>query len=117
MTDLPERFIAAEIVREKLFRRLGQELPYSTAVTIEAWRDRSRDGLIEIRACIHVERDSQKGIVIGKGGSMVKAIGIEARKDLEGLLGCQVHLSLFVKVDPQWTRSVNSMRKLGYGAP
>lgn len=114
LTDLPERFIAAEIIREKLFRALTAELPYSIAVTIERWRDRARDGLIEIQAAIHVERDSQKGIVIGKGGSMLKQVGIYARKDLERLLGTQVHLELFVKVEKAWTRSAGGMRKLGY---
>lgn len=116
LTDLPERFIAAEIVREKLFRSLGQEVPYSIAVTIETWRDRLRDNLTEIQAIIHVERDSQKGIVIGKGGAMIKHIGISARKDLEGLLGTRVHLQLFVKVDAAWTRSTEQMRKFGYGS-
>ncbi len=115
LTDLPERFIAAEIIREKLFRTLGQEVPYSTAVSIERWRDRSSDGMVEIQAVIHVERDSQKGIVIGKGGRMIKTIGTQAREDLQRLLGSRVHLELFVRVDKGWTRSPEQLRKLGYG--
>lgn len=114
LTDLPERFIAAETIREKLFRKLGQEVPYATAVTIERWQDRTRDGMVEIDAIIHVERDSQKGIVIGKGGQMIKDLGILARKDLERLLAVQVHLRLFVRVEPAWTRSAEQLRKLGY---
>lgn len=114
LTDLPERFIAAEIIREKLFRNLEQELPYSVGVTIENWRDSSSRGLVEIEAVIHVERDSQKGIVIGKGGQMIKQIGIYARKDLERLLGAKVNLRLFTRVEKAWTRRAASLRKLGY---
>lgn len=114
LTDLPERFLAAEIVREKLFRALSQEVPYSIAVTIESWRDLHRQGRVDIQAIIHVERDSQKGIVIGKGGRMIKQIGVQARKALEQLLDCQVNLALFVRVDAGWTRSVASLRKMGY---
>jgi GTP-binding protein Era len=115
LTDLPERFIAAEMVREKLFRQLGQEVPYSTAVTVEAWRELSDSGRVEIEAVIHVERESQKGIVIGKGGQMLKRIGIDARRDLERMLAAKVHLRLFVRVEKGWTRSVGSLKKLGYG--
>lgn len=114
LTDLPERFIAAEIIREKIFRTLKQEVPYSVAVTIESWRDLLQQSRCDINAIIHVERDSQKGIVIGKGGSMIKHIGTQARKELERLLDTQVNLSLFVRVDAGWTRSVSSLRKMGY---
>lgn len=114
LTDLPERFIAAEMIREKAFRLLGEELPYSVAVTIEDWKDQSRAGRILISALIHVERDSQKGIVIGKGGQMIKEIGTRARHDLERMLGVQVDLKLFVRVERGWTRSAEQMRKLGY---
>ncbi len=115
LTDLPERFIAAEIVREKLFRSLKREVPYSIAVTIEQWRDRTMgDGCVDIEALIHVERDSQKGIVIGKGGSMLKRVGTQARQDLERLLGTKVNLRLFVRVERAWTRTPGSLRKLGY---
>ena len=114
LTDLPERFLAAELVREKLFRQLDQELPYSTAVTVESWKDRTRDGITEIQVVIHVERESQKGIVIGAGGARIKQIGIDARQDLERLLATQVFLSLFVRVEGRWTRSTQGIRKLGY---
>ena len=113
LTDLPERFFATEIVREKLFRRLDQEVPYSTAVTIDSWRDQGERGVF-INATIHVERDSQKGIVIGKGGAQLKEIGTQARLQLERLLNTRVHLKLFVRVEPRWTKSERSMRKFGY---
>ena len=113
LTDLPERFFAAEIIREKLFRRLDQEVPYSTAVTIDSWRDQGERGVF-IDATIHVERDSQKGIVIGKGGSQLKEIGTQARGRLEKLLNSRVHLKLFVRVEARWTRSDKSIRKFGY---
>ena len=113
LTDLPERFFAAEIIREKLFRRLDQEVPYSTAVTIDSWRDQGVSGTL-INATIHVERDSQKGIVIGKGGAQLKEIGTQARLQLERLLNNRVHLKLFVRVEPRWTKSERSMRKFGY---
>ncbi|MGC6417764.1 MAG: GTPase Era [Bradymonadia bacterium] len=116
LTDLPERFIAAEIVREQIFRLLEQELPYSTAVVVEAWKDRSSQGVIDIQALIVVERDSQKGIVIGRQGQMIKKIGIQARKSLERFLGVQVNLKLFVKVDKGWTKSTRRMNDLGYGS-
>jgi GTP-binding protein Era len=114
LTDLPERFIAAEIIREKVFRSLSQEVPYSVAVTIESWRDLHTQARCDINAIIHVERDSQKGIVIGKGGRMIKQIGTQARQELERLLDVQVNLSLFVRVDAGWTRSAASLRKMGY---
>ena len=113
LTELPARFLAAELVRERLFHELDQELPYATAVTIESWRQRG-DGLTYIDAVIHVERDSQKGIVIGKGGAMLKKIGTEARKGIETLLGCPVHLKLFVRVEARWTDTDVALRKLGY---
>ena len=113
LTDLPERFFAAEIIREKLFRRLDQEVPYSTAVTIDSWRDHGERG-VYIDATIHVERDSQKGIVIGKGGGQLKEIGTQARIQLEKLLNSRVHLKLFVRVEPRWTRSNKSIKKFGY---
>lgn len=114
ITDLPERFVAAELIREKLFRALEKELPYSVAVTVERWRDRTREGVVEIDAVVHVERESQKGIVIGKGGAMLKKIGTAARHELERLLGARVHLHLFVRVEPGWTRTPGGLRKLGY---
>lgn len=113
LTDLPERFFAAEMIREKLFRRLSQEVPYSTAVTIDTWSDQGHKGVF-IEATIHVERASQKGIVIGKGGNQLKNIGMSARQQLERFLNTRVHLKLFVRVEPRWTRSAKSIKKLGY---
>lgn len=117
LTDLPERFIAAEMIREKAFRLLGEEVPYAIAVTIEEWNDRSMAGRVHISALVHVERDSQKSIVIGRGGQMIKQIGTRARQDLERMLGTRVDLRLFVRVEKGWTRSVKGMRKLGYETP
>ena len=113
LTDLPERFFAAEMIREQLFRRLSQEVPYATAVTIDSWLDQGAGG-IHIEATIHVERDSQKGIIIGKGGQQLKLIGTNARQKLEKLLNTRVHLHLLVRVEPKWTHSEKSMKKLGY---
>lgn len=116
LTELPERFFAAEIIREKVFRQLGQELPYSVAVSIETWTDRAQEGAIEIAAVIHVERESQKAIVIGKGGQQIKQLGTMARQDLERFFETRVHLSLFVRVDPDWTRSPGALKRLGYSS-
>jgi GTPase len=115
ITDLSERFLVAELIREKVFRLTGQEVPYSSAVTIDQFmepEDESRP--IAISATIHVERDSQKGIIIGKRGAMIKRIGTEARQDMETLLGHSVFLDLFVRVEPKWSRSGKGLNKLGY---
>jgi GTP-binding protein Era len=101
-TTQPERFLAAEIVREKLLHHTEQELPYSTAVTIDKWQEEEGDDLIRIFATIFVERDSQKKIVIGRGGSVIKQIGTEARQELETILGARVFLQTHVKVHPNW---------------
>ncbi len=114
LTDLPMRFIAKEVIREKLFRRLEAELPYSVAVAIEEYREDPENALTRIRADVVVERESQKGIVIGRGGSMLKAIGTEARLELEKIAGERVYLELFVKVDKDWSRSETKLRRLGY---
>lgn len=112
LTDMPERFIAAEMVREKIFAHTGREVPYGTAVTIDLFSEET--DIIHIHAIIHVERDSQKGIIIGKGGSMLKMIGTEARQDLENLVGTKVFLKLTVRVEKNWTRDPRGLRKLGY---
>ncbi len=114
LTDLPMRFIAKEVIREKLFRRLDAELPYSVAVAIEEYREDPQKALTRIRAEIVVERESQKGIVIGRGGSMLKAIGTEARLELEKETGERVYLELFVKVERDWSRNQTKLRRLGY---
>ncbi|MEE8271236.1 MAG: GTPase Era [Alphaproteobacteria bacterium] len=101
ISDMPERLLAAEITREKLFLRLHQELPYSATVETESWDERD-DGSVRIAQIVYVQRDSQKAIVLGKGGSMIKAIGSAARHELEEILDRRVHLSLFVKVRENW---------------
>ncbi|TPW14046.1 MAG: GTP-binding protein Era [Halothiobacillaceae bacterium] len=115
ITDRSMRFIAAEIVREKLMRRLGQELPYSVAVEVESYVENEHN--ITIDAAIWVERASQKGIVIGKQGHMLKEIGTQARKDLEKSLGTKVVLRLWVKVKEGWSEDGRILRSLGLGLP
>lgn len=118
ITDASEKEIVAELIREKAILELKEELPYKIAVTIdnfdESRREEGKKPIIQIEAILHVERESQKGIVIGKGGATLKTIGTRARKDLEHLLQCQVMLKLFVRVEPNWTTSSKAMRKLGY---
>jgi GTPase len=117
-TDASEKDIVAELIREKAMLELKEELPYKLAVTIEAFDEARRADdkkpLIDIDAVLHVERKSQKAIVIGKGGASIKNIGMRARKDIEHLLNCQVMLKLFVRIEPNWTNSAKAMRKLGY---
>ncbi|MBF0625453.1 MAG: GTPase Era [Magnetococcales bacterium] len=112
-TDQPERFIAAEILREKLFLFLQAELPYATAVQIEGFQEEEQ--LLRIAAQILVERDSQKGIVIGRGGSRLKQIGTAARLELEQLLGIRVYLDLRVTVRKGWSADGRLLDRLGYG--
>jgi GTP-binding protein Era len=114
LTDRTERFLAAELVREQLFLRLKQELPYATAVVIESWQERADKGDVVIDALILVERDSQRGIVVGKGGTMIRDVGIAARKEIGTLLDRPVHLKLEVKVVPDWTTSPRELQRLGY---
>lgn len=101
VSDMTERLLAAEITREKLYLQLRQELPYATTVETETWEVR-KDGLIKIEQVIFVERDSQKSIILGKGGQQIKKIGTESRLELEEILGDRVHLALFVKVREKW---------------
>ena len=101
VADLPSRILAAEITREKVYLRLHEELPYASMVETEVWKT-LRDGSIRVEQSVIVERDSQKPIVLGKGGSAIKAIGEAARKEMEAVLGCKVHLFLNVRVDPKW---------------
>ncbi len=112
VSDQPERFIAAEITREQLYHQLRQELPYATHVETEKWEDR-KDGSIRIRQVIFVEKQSQKGIVIGNKGARIKSIGEKARKELEGIFGCRVHLFLFIKVRGNWGDEPARYRDLG----
>jgi GTP-binding protein Era len=111
-TDQPERALAAEWVREKILERTRQEIPHAVAVEIDRWVHRD-DGVVEIEASILVERDSQKAIVIGRGGGLLKEVGVEARADLERLLGSRVFLSLWVKVRPGWRDDERVLRQLG----
>ena len=111
LTDLPTRFFTAEMIREKVFRLTGQEIPYSSAVTVDSFSEQG--DLVKIHATIHVERDSQKGFVIGKGGSKLKQIGEDARKEIEKLLEKRVYLKLFVRVQKNWTRDTKAIAKFG----
>ena len=114
LTDLPERFIAAEMIREKIFRLTGREIPYSTAVAVDSFSENKKNSLVTIYATIHVERTSQKGIIIGKNGSKLKEIGIEARKEIERMLGAKVLLKLFVRVQKNWTKDTKALKRFGY---
>jgi GTPase len=113
VSDRNMRFLCAEIVREKTFELLGQELPYSIAVQIEEFKERD-NGKHYVRAVIYVERDSQKGMIIGSGGKMLKEIGSLARPDMEKLVESSVYLDLWVKVRKNWTKKENELRFFGY---
>ncbi|HSG11948.1 MAG TPA: GTPase Era [Gammaproteobacteria bacterium] len=112
VTDRSERFLVAELVREKLFRKLARELPYGLTVEIESFK-RERN-ITHIHALIWVERASQKSIVIGKQGRLLKEVGQQARRDIESLLGCKVNLKLWVKVKEGWADDERALRSLGY---
>jgi GTP-binding protein Era len=114
LTDRSERFIAAEMIREKVFRLTGEEVPYAVAVTVDTFKEEKQGGLVRIQATIHVERDSQKGIVIGKGGAKLKQIGEAARAEIERMVGCQVFLKLFVRVQKNWTTDTKALQRFGY---
>ena len=112
LTDKPARFFVTEIIREKILLNYDKEVPYSAEVIVEKFEE--KDNAIHIMAVIYVERDSQKGILIGKGGAMIKRVGIEARKDIEKFFGKSVYLELFVKVEPNWRNRENKLRAFGY---
>ncbi len=117
LLEQSERFVVAEIVREKIVRFTNREIPYTTAVEVERFDERARGGerpFVHIHARIIVERDSQKGILIGRRGSMLKRIGSQARQDIQRLLGAGVRLDLFVAVESDWTRNPRLLRELGY---
>jgi GTP-binding protein Era len=115
VTDAPESFLAAELVREQLLAVARDELPHSIAVTTEEVeeRDTSSGALLALRVVVHVERESQKGIVIGRGGEVLKRAGTAARRELEALLGTRVHLETRVRVDPHWQRRAHALDRLG----
>jgi GTP-binding protein Era len=118
VTDQPDTFLAAELLREKLLAMAREELPHSLAVTVEEIEDRPAEGgkepLLVLRAVVRVERDSQKGIVIGKGGAVIKEAGTAARLELEALLGTRVHLETHVKVEKDWQRRPDALDRLGF---
>jgi len=116
LTDQDMRFIAAELIREQVLRFLHQEVPHSVAVVIEEWKQRPED-LTYIGANIFVEKDSQKGIIIGQEGQMLKRIGRAAREEIEVLVGTQVYLDLWVKVREKWRKDEDELRRLGYALP
>lgn len=116
VSEVNMRFIAAEVIREKIILNTEEEIPYSVAVEVEEFKERSAD-MSYISATIYVERDSQKGIIIGKGGQAIKRIGSEARADLADILGTQVYLDLNVKVLKNWRSDEDLMRRLGYRLP
>ena len=113
VTDQTERFLAAEIIREKIFLLTREEIPYATAVTIDEFTEKEEKHLVVIKATIHTEREAHKPILIGKKGSMLKEIGQRAREELEGILGCKIFLELFVRVDEGWTQDPNALGEMG----
>jgi GTP-binding protein Era len=115
VTDRSPQFIAQEIIREQLYHQLGKELPYACAVQIETWTQKTPSELV-IGAVIVVERESQKAIVVGRGGARIRELGIAARHALGEALGATVHLKLFVKVITEWSRGEVALRRLGYAA-
>jgi GTP-binding protein Era len=114
LTDAAERFIAAELIREKIFRLTGEEVPYASAVTVEAFKRSADERRVSIEATIHLERDSQKGIIIGRNGAMLKRIGTEARQDIAKMTGSRVFLKLFVRVQKNWRRDAKAIERFGY---
>lgn len=116
ITDQPERFLAAELIREKIFNLTHEEIPYKTAVVIEGFQDVPEKKLVRISAVIYVERQNHKGIIIGEKGRMLKEIGTLARIDIERILGTKVFLELWVKVKERWTERANLIREFGYGS-
>jgi GTP-binding protein Era len=113
LTDLPERFFVAEMVRERVLAKTRHEIPYVTGVVIDSFKEEEK--LVRIEATIFVERDNQKGILIGKGGAMLKAIGTEARAEIEAFLGAKVYLGLFVKVRENWRENESLLQEMGLG--
>ncbi|MBW2338158.1 MAG: GTPase Era [Deltaproteobacteria bacterium] len=114
LTNVSERFMVAELVREQVFRMTGEEIPYATAVTVDTFKEKKGGRLISIEATIHLERSSQKGIVIGKNGSKLKQIGTRSREQIEQLLGTKVFLKLFVRIQKNWRKDTKAIRRFGY---
>ncbi len=114
LTNVSERFMVAELVREQVFRMTGEEIPYATAVTVDTFKEKKGGRLISIEATIHLERSSQKGIVIGKNGSKLKQIGTRSREHIEQLLGTKVFLKLFVRIQKNWRKDTKAIIRFGY---
>lgn len=114
VTDRPERFLVAEFIREQVLHFTEEEVPHSVGVLIEEMREREGTELVDVRATIVVDRESQKGILIGKGGRMLKQIGTAAREEIERMLGSRIHLQLWVKAKPGWRDRPGSLQELGY---
>lgn len=114
ITDLPERFIVAEMVREQILNQTREEIPYGVAVEVESFEEKPEKKLIVIGAVIHVERESHKRIIVGNKGSRLKAIGQSARREIEKLVGARVYLELFVHVQKNWTESAHQLKRFGY---
>ncbi len=113
LTDVPEQFLVSELIREKVIRLTGQEVPHAVAVTIDSFQRSETKRMVNIEACIHVERNTQKGIIIGKGGSRLKMIGVSARKEIEQMVETKVFLKLFVRVQKNWRKDTRALRKFG----
>ncbi len=113
VTDQTERFIASEVIREKIFVLTRQEIPYATAVTIDEFTEKEEKNLVVVTATIHADRESHKPILIGKKGAMLKEIGRQAREELERLLGCRIFLELFIKVQKGWTQDPHALAEFG----
>lgn len=114
ITDLPERFIVAEMVREQILNQTRDEIPYGVAVEVESFEEKPEKNMIVIGAVIHVERESHKRIIVGKQGSRLRAIGQSARREIEKLVGTKVYLELFVHVQKNWTESAHQLKRFGY---
>ena len=114
LTDQPERVIVAEIVREKLLRNMRDEIPHGTAVSVESMKERENSDIIDIEVQIYCEKDSHKGMIIGKGGAMLKKVASQAREDMESFLGCKVNLQCWVKVREDWRNRENILKSFGY---
>jgi len=114
VTDLPERFIVAEMIREQILRKTHQEVPYGVAVQVESFEERPGKNLVAIQAVIHVGRDAHKRILVGKGGAMIRTLGEASRHEIERFLGTRVFLELFIKVKKNWMDSDHMLREFGY---
>ena len=114
LTDQPERVLASEIIREKILRLMDKEIPHGIAVAVEKMRERDDKDILDIDATIYCERESHKGMVIGKNGSMLKKISTYARQDMENFFGCKVNLKTWIKVKEDWRNKENLMRSFGF---